>query len=131
MADAPGEFQKALYAALAANSTLTGIASIHDGAPLNSTMPYVDLGEVQDVDWGSKSFVGDELYLTMHTWSDTQSKGQTWSMMNQIKTTLHQQTLSVTGQNFVLMRHEDTQVFRDGDGVTWHGVTRYRAITHE
>lgn len=129
MANAHGEWTEAIYSALSANSTLTGLCSIYNGAPQNSTPPYVDIGEGQEVDWGTKSSVGGEQFKTIHVW--TKSSALAWTIMNQLDVTLHEQDLTVTGVNFIDGRRQDKQVFRDADGVTWHGVYRYRALTQD
>jgi hypothetical protein len=46
-----------------------------------------------------------------------------------VHTLLHDSSLSQTGFNLVNMRYEFSDVLRDPDGVTRHGIIRFRAIT--
>ena len=42
---------------------------------------------------------------------------------------LDRQALSLTGHNLVLLRFEFSQAMLDPDGLTRHGVQRFRALT--
>ena len=44
---------------------------------------------------------------------------------------MHDADLTVTGHELVNLRFELTQTFLDADGITHHGVTRFRAVTHQ
>ena len=123
--DSPAALQRAIYAAL---KDVVGVP-VYDGAPQDAALPYVDLGEAQVLPWDTKTELGSEHAITLHAWSAAASKGETWAMLAAIKTALHRQELSLAGQALVMMRLTDEQVFRDVDGVTWHGVARYRALT--
>ena len=48
--------------------------------------------------------------------------------MDRVHTLLHDSSLSVTGSNFINMRFEFSDIIRDPDGITRHGVMRFRAI---
>jgi len=130
------EVQKAVYTALAANSGLTallasGSASIVDGSAQDAAFPYVDLGEIEERDASTKSFVGGETFMTLHVWSDANGKKEIGDIFVQIKSSLNRQALSVTSNQLVDLTYENSRIFRDADGQTRHGVIQFRAITIE
>jgi len=42
---------------------------------------------------------------------------------------LHDQALALTGHRLINLRHEYSEVRRDNDGETFHGIVRFRAVT--
>ena len=50
------------------------------------------------------------------------------NIMDRIHDLLHDSNLSVTGFNLVNLRFEFSDILRDPDGITRHGVMRFRAI---
>ena len=48
--------------------------------------------------------------------------------MDRIHTLLHDSSLSVSGFNLVNTRFEFMDILRDPDGITMHGVMRFRAV---
>ena len=123
------QLQTAAFAALDANATLKAIAPVYDGAPQNAALPYVDMGDADVDDWGSKTFNGGEHFLTLHVWSDARGKKQTWDIIEQIRATLHEAALTVTGHTLVLLRHTSSRVFKDIDETVHHGIVEFRALT--
>lgn len=125
------QVQKAIFTALSGNSTLmTAIGSrLKDRPSQDYALPYVHIGEIIVLDWGSKTFVGGDHRIMIHVWSKSPGKKEAWDIIDMIRTALHQQDLALTGHTLVLMRHESSRVFMDEDGVTIHGVTEFRAIT--
>ena len=49
--------------------------------------------------------------------------------MDRIHDLLHDSSLSVSGFNLINSRFEFSDILRDPDGVTRHGVMRFRVIT--
>jgi len=44
---------------------------------------------------------------------------------------LHKASLTVTGANHINTRFEYSDVVREQDGLTYHGVQRFRTILHD
>ena len=122
------EYKKSVYAKLSGDSTLTSLATIHDHAKLDEDLPYVDLAGVTEQDWSTKTFTGSEYSATIHVWGATSNI--VLQIIERIRTLLHRQPLTITGENFILMYHEDTNIFIDADEMTMHGVVSFRALTH-
>lgn len=125
-------FQTALFSALNSDSNLTSTlgASIFDDVPDTQavTFPYVQIGEDNTLDYSTKDLTGSETVVTIHVWSRYRGSKETKQIMDRVHTLLHDSNLSVTGHNFINMRMEFGEVRRDPDGITRHGIMRFRAI---
>jgi len=125
----------ALTNQLAAHAYAAGKKAIYDYAPqaddAGSTVafPYVALGDETDVQWDTDDSVGREATLTIHTLSRYRGKKEAHNIMGAIKTALHQHALAVSGQVTVLCYWEFSEIFTEPDGITRHGVQRFRIIT--
>ena len=122
--------QTRIYATLNGDSTLTNTlgASIHDDVPEGSSYPFVSLGEEQSNEYGTMDVDGTDTAMTIHVWSQYKGAKQTKDILDRIHTLLHDSSLSVTGYNLVNLRFEFSDIMKDPDGVTRHGVIRFRAI---
>tara|TARA_X000001382_G_scaffold62661_1_gene43310 strand:- start:957 stop:1364 length:408 start_codon:yes stop_codon:yes gene_type:complete len=121
--------QSRIYATLNGDSNLTSTlgASIYDDVPQGSAYPFVSIGEEQSNEYGTMDLDGMDTALTIHVWSRYDGAKQTKDILDRIHTLLHDSSLSVTGFNLVNLRFEFSDIMRDPDGVTRHGVIRFRA----
>lgn len=126
------EFQQALFTALNGDSTLTTTlgASIFDDVPDHQavTFPYVVIGEDTMLDYSTKDLVGSDVTVTLHVWSQYRGSKEVKQVMDRVHTLLHDSNLTVTGRNLINLRSEFSDVLRDPDGITRHGVMRFRAV---
>ncbi len=123
------ELQKALYVALNSDGTLGAIITgVFDFVPQNTSFPYITVSDMTALDWSGAQFDGMEMTVTIHSWSQAEGSKQVKSIMNEIYRILHNQSLTVVGHEFVNMRFEFSNVLRDPDGFTQHGVQRFRII---
>ena len=122
--------QTAIYTKLSADSNLTTTlgASVFDDIPENTPYPYVQLGEDTAIDYSTKDQTGSEVTVNIDVWSRYRGSLQAKNIMDRVHTLLHDSSLSVTGSNFINMRFEFSDIIRDPDGITRHGVMRFRAI---
>ena len=51
--------------------------------------------------------------------------------MQQIYTQLHNTAITVSGANLVNIRHEFETTLLENDGITRHGVMRFRAVVFD
>jgi hypothetical protein len=121
--------QSRIYATLNGDSNLTSTlgASIYDDVPQGSAYPFVSIGEEQSNEYGTMDLDGMDTALTIHVWSRYDGAKETKDILDRIHTLLHDSSLSVTGFNLVNLRFEFSDIMRDPDGVTRHGVIRFRA----
>ena len=104
---------------------------VYDGAAQDATLPYVDVGEAEIYDWSTKTEGGSDHRIMMHVWSNYEGKKEAYDIIEQIRSTLHEAGLSVTGHTLVILRYESADVFRDIDGKTWHGRVDFKALTQD
>ena len=132
MSSAAKELQRAIYLKLNGDATLSAlITGVFDHVPQNQAFPYVVLGEDTLKDWSTFGTLGQEPTVTLHVWSRSRGKREAQDILSRIDTLLHRASLTVTGQNVTGIEREFEQTLRDGDGVTYHGVQRYRVLLHE
>jgi hypothetical protein len=127
-----GQFalQSTIYSALNNDNTLTSTlgAGVFDEVTEGTTYPFVAIGEDTATDFGTKTEDGGQFTINIHVWSQYTGSKETKNIMDRIHDLLHDSNLSVTGFNLVNLRFEFSDILRDPDGITRHGVMRFRAI---
>ena len=134
MADHSFELQKTIYAKLNTDSTIktTYSATVHDHVSSGTAFPYVVIGEETLIDdSSSKDIDFNEFTLTIHTFSRNRGRKEAKQIMARIYTLLHKASLTVTGANHINTRFEYSDVVREQDGLTYHGIQRFRTILHD
>ena len=104
-------------------------ARIFDHVPPESAFPYLVIGESTSAPFDAKTLDGMESTLTLHDWSRYRGLREIKDIMAAVSNALDQQTLSLAGHTLILLRFEFATTFLDSDGLTRHGVQRFRAIT--
>ena len=131
-ADSSWELQKAIYAALTGDSALMAmITGVHDHVPQGAAFPYVTIGEASAVDWRTVGHDGMELTLVLHVWSRERGRKEAKLVLAEIHRILNDAKLTVPGHVLVWLRFGFSQSIADNDGVTYHGIARYSALTYE
>ena len=132
-ADSQWPLQQALFAALSADATLQGMlgspARVFDHVPQDSAFPYVVIGEATSGPFDGKTENGMEQTLTIHAWSRYRGLKEVKQIMAAVTASLDDQALAISGHTLVLLRFEFAATFLDPDGMTRHGVQRFRALT--
>tara|TARA_R100001440_G_scaffold72257_1_gene95904 strand:+ start:21448 stop:21852 length:405 start_codon:yes stop_codon:yes gene_type:complete len=127
-----GQFalQSTIFSTLNNDNTLTNTlgAGVFDEVLENATYPFVSIGEETAVDYSTKDLDGGEFTINIHVWSQYKGAKQTKEIMDRVHDLLHDSSLSVSGFNLINLRFEFSDILRDPDGVTRHGVMRFRAI---
>ena len=129
------ELQKAVFSALntgsitdASGSAITGV---FDDVPTNTAYPYIRIGEETLSDNSSKDKDSFEHTLTIHIWSQYRGNRDIKDIMKQVHDLLHDSSLTVSGASMVNMRQEFHTTITEGDGITRHGVMRFRAVVSD
>jgi hypothetical protein len=137
-ADSQLAVQSAVLAALQGAPALTalladGAGGVYDSVPAESAYPYVVIGEATAVPGEADSKDADvmEQTLTLHTWSRYLGLAEAKQIMAAVVAALDQANLSISGHSLVLLRFEFSSTFLDPDGLTRHGVQRFRVITQQ
>lgn len=133
--DSQWAVQQAIFTALGASAALKALIGdpvrLYDHVPDTPVFPYVVLGESFSGQWDTKSFDGMDQDVVLHTWSRYRGRKEAKQIQGAIHDALNKQTLTVTGHSCVLCQFTFGQVFDDPDGLTRHGVQRFRVLTHE
>ena len=132
MASASFALQKAIYTTLTANAgviAVLGAARIYDDVPTRSEFPYMTFGQTTERDWSTGTEPGHEHTITLHVWSRGRGRKEADEVMAAVQAALHDAALALTGHRLVNLRHEFSDARRDPDGESFHGISRYRAVT--
>ena len=127
------ELQKSIYSAL--NGSVTGIdsasVSVYDDVPEGTSYPYVVIGEESTSNNGSKDLDGLEHTITIHAWSQYRGRREIKEIMESVYSLLHNTAITVSGASLVNIRQEFATTLEEADGITRHGVMRFRAIVFD
>lgn len=128
--------QQSLFNAIT-GGTLTDVdgtsitSKVYDDVPEGTAYPYVVIGEETAIEIGTKDKDAHEHTLTIHVWSQYRGRKEIKNIMSQIYTLLHNVAISVTGASLVQIRHEFERTLLENDGITRHGVMRFRAVVFD
>ena len=129
------ELQKSVFTVLnsanitdAAGSAITGV---FDDVPEGTAYPYIVVGEESSNNVSTKSLDMHEHTLTIHTWSQYRGLKDIKVIMKQIYDNLNDVSLSVSGGQAVNMKQEFLTTLVDADGITRHGIMRFRAVVSD
>ena len=124
--------QKAVYERLSADSSLMGkVTGIFDFVPDNQEFPYVTIGEATTVPFATFSRFGEEATITLHIWSRYQGFKEIADIMDDLNRLLGHQDLQVIGYDTITCFYDFSETLREPDGITRHGVVRYRILTQK
>lgn len=122
----------AIRDALAADAplvSLLGGAKIYDEPPRDAALPYVTLGEDVISDGSTATEAGDEHALMLHVWSRQGGHREAHVLAGAVLEALIDAPLTLAGHRLANLRFIVTDVRRESDGRTYHGLVRLRALT--
>ena len=106
--------------------------TIYDDNPKQAPYPYVVMGEMTATDWSDKFEPGQEVYSTLHIWSQYKGRKEVVEMGDAILQVLTKSTLDLA-PNFraVLDELDMNEIIVDIDGITRHGIMRFKYLIEE
>jgi len=129
MSNYASELQQTVFNALDQSSTLQNLVTdVYDFVPESTAFPYVKIGEDTMVDNGTKDKKGSDFTIEVHTFSRYRGSVEIKNIMSVVYDILHESSLSVSGASLVNMRFEFSDTIKENDGLTTHGVQRFRAF---
>jgi hypothetical protein len=136
MSDSSWPVQQAIYSKLLAGTSFTNLVGtrLYDHVPVSpdpATFPYVEVGESTGEPYDTKTERGFEQTVVMHTWSRQRGRREVKQIHSAMYGLLHRGTLAGTGFTFVNLENEFNEIFSDPDGLTYHGIQRYRVATQD
>lgn len=129
MPGSPGApVQAAVYARLSGDATLTALCDVYDIPPDRAELDYLTIGEQTESPNDTMGKTGRDVTITIHSWTQGRTKLSNQNILNRVDALLDRWTPTVTGWNATEMLFDGGDgPFRDEDGLTLHGVRRYRA----
>tara|TARA_R100000951_G_scaffold85435_1_gene73103 strand:+ start:1382 stop:1789 length:408 start_codon:yes stop_codon:yes gene_type:complete len=126
--------QKAIYSKLN-SATISGAdvsdVPVYDDIPEGTVAPYINIGEETAINDGTKTVDAVEHTLTIHVWSEYRGRYEIKHIMQQVYQNLHNTAITVSGASLVNIRQEFATTLEEADGITRHGVMRFRAIVFD
>lgn len=104
---------------------------IYDDVPEGTSAPYIVIGEETAIDAAVKDKDAHEHTLTLHVWSEYRGRYEIKTLMQEVYSKLHDAAITVTDASLVLIRHEFSTTLEEADGITRHGVMRFRALVFD
>lgn len=129
--------QTAIYGALNGDTGVSNLVqAIYDFAPQDeisgdSDFPYIVIGEDTVAPWDTDDSTGAEWTVTVHSWSRYRGQKEIKQIQDACYDVLHRAALSVTDFVTVTVEWEFGETLLDPDGLTHHGVQRYRLLLQE
>ena len=93
--------------------------------------PYVVVGDDTGSPFDTDDTDGQESTITIHVWSRSLGRAETKKVQRAIYKALHKQLIPVADQDTVDCIWEYAETILEADGVTRHGVQRFRITTQE
>ena len=129
MSDYASALQQTVFNALDQSSTLQNLVTdVYDFVPEGTAFPYVKIGEQTMVDNGTKDKKGSDFTIEVHTFSRYRGSVEIKNIMSVVYDILHESSLSVSGADLINMRFEFSDIIKENDGLTTHGVQRFRVF---
>ncbi len=91
--------------------------------------PSSTIGRATVSDWSTGTEEGAEHRLTLDVWSRQRGMSEAHAIAGAIRAALNDAALTLDGHALVNLRFETADIARDPDGITVHGVVRFRAVT--
>ena len=121
--------QESIYSTLNGDSTLGAlIQGVFDSVPDGQSLPVVTIGTQSTSDNGTKTLDARDYIFNVDVYSDYRGMKEIKNIQKEIYRLLHESSLSVSGASFVDCRCEFTTDILEDDGITRHGVMRFRAF---
>ncbi len=123
--------QSAAVAALLADGGVGALVGdrIYDAPPRNATFPYLTFGDMRVVDWSTATEAGAEHRLTLDVWSRERGRRQSYEIVQAVNAVLDDAALALDDHVLVNLRFEAADLRREADGITYHALMRFRAVT--
>ena len=122
------EVQTQLYGALTA--ALAPVPVVDYAGP-NQEYPYATIGEFIAAPADTLAEQGADMELTVHLWSREPGMQECQQMMTATRDALDRQRFAAGGFHWVDTIWQNGQTLREPDGLTRHGILRFRVLTFQ
>ena len=123
------DYFKAVYVALDATTGLTGIIS--ESLSNADPFPKIWIEDGGADDWSNKDDNGLEAFLNLHVGSQKEGTKEIRGLMDKCHGALHNVDLVLANGQSVLCQFVRHDVVIDSDGITRHGIMRFKLLVSE
>ena len=123
------DYFKAVYVALDATSGLTGIIS--ESLSNADPFPKIWIEDGGADDWSNKDDNGLEAFVNLHVGSQKEGTKEIRGLMDKCHGALHNVDLVLANGQSVLCQFVRHDVVIDSDGITRHGIMRFKLLVSE
>ena len=123
------DYFKAVYVALDATTGLTGIIS--ESLSNADQFPKIWLEDGGADDWSNKDDNGLEAFVNLHVGSQKEGTKEIRGLMDKCHSALHNVDLVLANGQSVLCQFVRHDVVIDSDGMTRHGIMRFKLLVSE
>jgi|SRR5579885_1239355 len=125
---ARSEVQTAVYAVLTGDAGHAAKAATYDQPPQGAAFPYETIGEMQEATDDTFDAGFADIQFTIHTWSRYKGTKEVLDIQADQIRLLHRTQLSLATLQCVAVWKDYADVIQDPDGITRHGVIRFRVL---
>lgn len=104
------------------------VSAVYDHVPQDAAFPYIRIGEDTAIDFDTDTSVGTENTITIHSWSRYRGKKEVKEIQQAVYDALQRHALPLPGLNLVSIDFEFSETVLDADGLTRHGIQRFRVL---
>ena len=123
------EYQKAVFAVLSGDSTLSGkITGVYDIAPQGAAAPYVYFGDVETEDATNLAEDMQRISFVIFCISESAGKMEAAEISQAVRDLLHLQSLEVNGFEHVNTRNVSEDVSLSSNGTTYQARLEFEAF---
>ena len=123
------DYFKAVYVALNTTTGLTGIIS--ESLSNVDPFPKIWLEDGGADDWSNKDDNGLEAFVNLHVGSQKEGTKEIRGLMDKCHSALHNVDLVLANGQSVLCQFVRHDVVIDSDGITRHGIMRFKLLVSE
>jgi len=123
------DYFKAVYVALDATTGLTGIIS--ESLSNDDPFPKIWIEDGGTDDWSNKDDNGLEAFVNLHVGSQKEGTKEIRGLMDKCHSALHNVDLVLANGQSVLCQFVRHDVVIDSDGITRHGIMRFKLLVSE
>ena len=102
-----------------------------DDAGDDESFPYITIGDDTFTPWDDDLSQGYEAELNVHTWTRYRGRKELKELQQMVYDALHRYQLTITGYATINLSFEFADSVRDPDGLTHHGVSRFRLLIED
>ncbi len=100
--------------------------------PENETFPYIMMGALDGRDWSDKFCPGQEVFSTVHSWSQYAGKEEILKINDEILQAVTRAPLDLGSVfNAVFVQMDGNRIIDDIDGFTLHGILTFKFLIEE